>query len=235
MCSSDLHSLISALAESSRYHGYKDPKAPVFLQYELLQYIDLRDAENTKNNSVRAPIKPNVKAPDINFDYGALFSQEFAKNFGYKDPKHPERFLRLDELVDRGYFHELWMFTAPTNDVRTFECIELKPVFDAQFRRTGEIREAGNGEDHDRKWTGRSLRINQLNPDRGIGCGMENLAHCLEGMANADVIPYYTRYFREFAGLDLDKRLNLPFKSFYDLEYGKPVVSYPSQIGRAHV
>lgn len=220
--------LIAALAESSRYHGYQNKDAPIFLQYSVLKYVDLRDSGATKNNSSKTPRKPNVGEKDINFDYNKLFSEEFAPNYGFKDPQNTERFLRLDELVDKGYIHEVWFFSAASGDIRCFECIELKPVFDQNFQRTGAVREAGNGEDPDRKWTGRSLRINNLNPDRGIGCAMENLAHCLEGMANYDVIPYYTKYFREFAQLDLDKRFNLPFKSFYDLEYGKPVVNYPN-------
>lgn len=221
--------LIAALAESSRYHGYKDPKAPVFLEYQVLKYVDLRDPGGTKNNSAKSPIKKQIAPPEINMDYGALFNETFAAYYGFPDPKNPRRFLRLDELVERGYVHEVWFFAAVTGDLRCLECIELKPVFDAKFRRTGEIREAGNGGDPDRKWTGRSLRINHLNPDRGIGCAMENLGHCLEGMANADVIPYYTKYFREYAGLDLDTRYKLPFKSFYELEYGKAVIAYPNE------
>jgi hypothetical protein len=34
---------IRALAESTRYHGFKDPQAPAFLQYEVAKYVDLRD------------------------------------------------------------------------------------------------------------------------------------------------------------------------------------------------
>jgi hypothetical protein len=220
--------LMAALAESSRYHGYKNKNAPVFLRYEVYKYVDLRDPGQTKNNSSRSPVKQNVAPPEMNFDYGALFKEKFAEAYGVRDPKQPTRYLRLDELVDRGYVQEVWFFSAATGDVRCLESIELKPVYDADFRPIpGRISEAGNGEDPDRKWTGRSLRINNLNPDRGIGCAMENLGHSLEGMANYDVIPYFTKYFREYAGLDLDKRYNLPFKSFYDLEYGKPGITYP--------
>ncbi len=220
--------LIAALAESSRYHGYKDKRAPVFLQYQVFKYVDLRDPGQTKNNSSKSPLKRNVAPPDMNCDYSAFFNDTFARYYGVRDPDNPARFLRLDELVDRGYVHEVWFFAAATGDLRCFECIEMKPVYDAQFRQVpGQFRSAGNGEDPDRKWTGRSLRINNLNPDRGIGCAMENLGHCLEGMANSGVIPYYTKYFNEFAGLDLDKRYGLPFKSFYELEYGKDVITYP--------
>lgn len=220
--------LIAALAESSRYHGYQDTSAPVFLQYQVFKYVDLRDPGATKGNSSRSPYKKDAGPKDMNCDYGAFFNDTFAGYFGVRDPKNPGRYYRLDELVNAGYVHEVWFFAAATGDLRCLECIELKPAYDERFRRKpGDIREAGNGGDPDRKWTGRSLRINNLNPDRGIGCAMENLGHCLEGMANADVIPYYTKYFREYAGLDLDARYKFPFSSFYALDYGKKVIDYP--------
>src|SRR5438105_5368758 len=35
--------LIAALRESSRYHGYADPQAPVFLDYQVEKLVDLSD------------------------------------------------------------------------------------------------------------------------------------------------------------------------------------------------
>ncbi len=78
-------------------------------------------------------------------------------------------------------------------------------------------------------WIGRSLRITFLNAHRGVGCGMENFGHALEGMHNYDVIPYYTKYFREYAGFDLDVRYGLPFSSFYWYRYdGSDYNRYPT-------
>jgi hypothetical protein len=143
------------------------------------------------------------------------------------DPDRPGRFLPLAELVDRGAVHEVWFFTEATPDLKCFECVELKPVYDEHFRRLpGRPVQAGNGGDPDQRWIGRSLRINNMNPDRGIGCAMENLGHSLEGMANARAIPYFTRYFHEFAGHDLDRRYALPFPSFYRL-WGTNAIEYP--------
>lgn len=221
--------LIAALKESSRYHGYKDPNAPAFLEYSVWRYVDLRDAGATKGNSVRSPIKKHIEPPHINCDYGGFFTEEFARHIGVRDPRNRERFLRLDELVDQGYVHEVWFTAAPTGDFRCLECVELKPVYDEQFRRIpGRYVQAGNGGDEDQKWTGRSVRINCLNHDRGIGCGMENLGHSMEGIAHSKAIPYFTKYFYEYAGFDLDKRYGLPMNSFYPLWGEGKGISYPS-------
>ncbi len=221
--------LIAALKESSRYHGYKDPSAPAFLEYTVWRYVDLRDPGAAKGNSSRSPIKKDVEAPHANCDYGGFFSDEFARHIGVRDPKDPKRFLRLDELVDQGYVHEVWFTAAPAGDFRCLECVELKPVYDEQFRRIpGRYVQSGNGGDEDQKWTGRSVRINSLNHDRGIGCGMENLGHSMEGMAHGKAIPYFTKYFNEYAGFDLDKRCGLPINSFYPLWGEGKGISYPS-------
>ncbi|MCC6730147.1 MAG: hypothetical protein IT208_12485 [Chthonomonadales bacterium] len=220
--------LIAALRESSRYHGYSDPSAPPFLEYTVWRYVDLRDPDRTKGNSSKSPIKPGVAPPAINTDYGGFFTERFAEYIGVRDPRDRKRFLRLDELVDRGYVHELWLTAAATGDVRSLECVELKPKFDQRFRRIpGQYAQAGNGGDDDQPWTGRSLRINSLNHDRGIGCGMENLAHSFEGMAHSGAIPYFTRYFNVFAMFDLDRRFGLPFNSFYALWGPGKGISYP--------
>lgn len=221
--------LIAAVRESSRYHGYADPKAPAFLEYSVWRYVDLRDPGATKGNSTRSPIKPHIKPPDINCDYGGFFSESFAKHIGVRDPRNKGRYLRLDELVDMGYVHELWFTAAPSGDFRCLECVELKPVYDENFRRLpGRYVQSGNGGDEDQPWTGRSLRINGLNHDRGIGCGMENLGHSLEGMAHGKAIPYFTKYFYEYAGFDLDTRYGLPMNSFYPLWGEGKGISYPS-------
>lgn len=222
-----MEDLMAAVKESSRYHGYKDPNAPAFLDYSIWRYVDLRDAHTTKGNSWKAPIKTHVRQ-GINADYGALFSQDFARNIGVRDPMNKKRFLRLDELLDQGYVHEVWGAAAPDGKFVTLESVELKPVYDEKFRQVrGKYAQSGNGGDPDQKWTGRSCRINILNHDRGIGCGMENLAHSFEGMAHGRTIPYFTRYFYEFAGFDLDKRHDLPFNSYYPLWGEGKGISYP--------
>lgn len=223
-----VNQLLAALKESSRYHGYADPAAPAFLDYSVWRYVDLRDPGVSAGNSSRTPIKPNVKPSDLNFDYGGMFGDRFAEAIGVRDPKNPTRFMRLDELVERGFVHEVVFVINPDGKVGALECVEEKPQYDAAFRKTpGKWVQAGNGGDDLQPWTGRAIRINCLNEERGIGCGMENLAHSFEGLAHSKAIPYFTRYFHEFAGFDLDKRYGLPFDSFYALWGPGKGISYP--------
>lgn len=227
----DFAQLARAVKEGSRYHGYKDQEAPAFLDYQVFKYVSLGDPQgDPTKNSDAAPKKASVTDPnEVNCDYGAFFSEGFAEKIGVRDPENSARFLRLDELVDQGYVHEVWATAQADGIFRTLECVELKPVYDESFRQVpGKWVQAGNGGDPDQPWTGRSVRINILNYTRGIGCGMENLAHSFEGMAHSDAIPYFTRYFDQFAGFDLDKRYGLPWDSFYPLWGEGRGIEYPN-------
>lgn len=223
--------LIAALAESSRFHGYEDPNAPVFLQPRLAKYVDLSDPEPAKEtpdgNSTKCPRVPNWTG-GINFRYKDLYSEKFAEYYGYKDPRNPARYLRLNELVDRGIINELWFLAYQRAAGAPFESTERKPVYDENFKRVGnENRHSGNGGDPEEPWFGRSLRILFINAERGVGCAMESLGHSFEGMAHSNVIPYFRKYFYEYAGFDLDKRYGLPFNSLYHLWGEGKGVSYP--------
>ena len=226
--------LIKALAESTRYHGYKDPKAPAFLQYQVFKFVDLRDADRATGNSRHLPVKNPDARRGFNMKYRAYFSDEFAKHYGVPDPRDPKRFLRLDELLDGGYVHEVWFFeSGNTNAVPhsgSFEVVEEKPVYDEQFRKAGDRWvQAGNGGDRDQPWTGRSIRIGCVNASRGIGCFLESLAHGIEYCAKADAIPYFSRYFKEYAGFDLKARFNLPVNDLYEVDYGGEQIRYPDE------
>jgi hypothetical protein len=219
--------LFQALRESSRYHGYGDSKALPFLDYQLFKFVDLRDGDKPRGNSSRIPIKPNV-TNTYNLDYNAFFGEQFAQLYQVRHPRDTNRFLRLDELVALGYVHELWLFGEATPDVVAYECVEEKPIYDEHFLRQGSrFVQAGNGGDPDQKWTGRSLRLGFINASRGIGCFMESLSHSIEGMANSQAIPYFTKYFHSFSGHDLNKRYSFPYPSFYPLWGDGNGVSYP--------
>lgn len=231
---SQVRQLITAIAESSRYHGYINTKSAVFLQYEQFKFVDLRDSDRKQFDSRKIPVKDKNRKTGINFNYGELFSENFAREYGVVDPRNSKRYLRLDELVDAGYVHEVWFFVSgqeePGRNIASLEVVEEKPVYDKSFQRKPDRWvQAGNGGDDDQPWTGRSLRINSLNASRGIGCALENLGHGLEGLSNSGAIPYFTQYFKEFAGFDLNKKYNLPFESFYGVDYGKKMIEYPDQ------
>lgn len=223
--------LITALAESSKYHGYKNANAAPFLNYQVFKFIDLRDG--TTGDSAKAPVKRNSNGkarPGINFDYGQLFSQEFANHYGVVDPRDSKRFLRLDELVDAGYVHEVWFFVSGDvkGEARALESVEEKPRYNDKFEKIEDrFVQAGNGGDNDQPWTGRSVRLGCVNSSRGIGCFLESLGHSMEGTASSGAIPYFTKYFTEYAGFDLNTRYNVPFKSFYDVGYDGKNIRYP--------
>ncbi|HEU4753102.1 MAG TPA: hypothetical protein VFU47_08335, partial [Armatimonadota bacterium] len=220
--------LVECLRESSRFHGYEDPQAPPFLEYQVEKLVDLTDADPKQSgpdgNSSRYPRVPDWKE-GINFQYSQLFTPKFAAYYGYADPARPGRFLSLKELVDQGTIHEVWFLALQGKFGAPLESVEVKQAYDERFRkRAGVSVQAGNGGDPGQPFLGRSLKILFINAERGPGCAMESLGHSMEGMAHSGAVPYFTRYFHEFGGFDLDRRFGLPFKSLY--EAPKPV-SYP--------
>lgn len=227
--------LIACLRESSRFHGYADPAAPPFLEYQVEKFVDLTDrmsaggrppGEGPDGNSSRYPRVPGWKE-GINFQYSELFRPKFAAHYGYPDPDRPGRFLSLHALVDRGVIHEVWFLARQGDAGAPYESVEVKQAYDDGLRKiAGKSVQAGNGGDPGQPFIGRSLRILFVNAERGPGCAMESLGHSMEGMAHSNAIPYFRRYFYEFAGFDLDRRFGLPFNSLYGK--GPSPLSYPT-------
>ncbi len=221
---------IAALAESTRYHGFSDPQAPAFLQYEVARYIDLRDQPpgpgRENRNSRRYPRgdRPGTTR------YAPFYSDELAKAYGFPDPAKPGRFLSLHALIEAGLVHELWFFGIHDDEIAAFESVEFKQYYDQEGKAIDDRHgPAGNGHPDDMPWSGRSFRITWFNTDRGLGCGMENFGHALEGMANYDTIPYFKKYFDEFAEFDLNKRYaGFPVDRLYAIRMGTAdKVEYP--------
>ncbi len=235
--------LIAAIRESSRYHGFEDPNAPAFLDYQVFKLVDLTDsappADKLDGNSTRYPRIPNWKE-GINFQYSQLFGEKFAGYYDAGDPDNPTRRLSLRELVEKGFVHEVWFLAKQGQYGAPFESIEVKQAYDEAFHKIpGKSVQAGNGGDDGQPFIGRSLRILFINAERGPGCAMESLGHSLEGMANCNAIPNLRKYFREFAGFDLDKRYGLPFDSLYargdtKLSYPTPTTMVYQRDGREH-
>jgi len=218
--------MVEVIAEASRYHGYADEAAPVFLQPELAYSVDLRDAEPPEDwpyrNSTLYPREDPVEGY-WGFDYERLFDDEFAALYGVEDPDAPGELLDLCELHDRGLVHEVWIYgDADVPDVSAAEILELKPYYDEDRQRLPEMnRCAGNGcfdaEDTIPDACTRTVRIAWYNNTRGPGCFLESLSHGFEsaGAWNPDQIPTLQRDFVRFAAYELDDRFGLPFDSFY--------------------
>jgi hypothetical protein len=233
-----LQQAVDAIAEGSRYRGYADPDAPVFLQYELAHEVDLRDGSPDANapllNSTRYP-RELVPTGSWGLDYGAFFTEAFAEEMGIEDPDTGE-VLTLCELIDSGRVHEVWIYgDADVPDVAAAEIVEKKPFYDQERRRTLDPMNAcaGNGcfDFDDDVPCERTVRIAWFNHTRGPGCFLESLSHGMEsiGAWNANQLPSLSKDFIPFSGHDLDGRLSLPIESFYDCPYDRDCLEYPSE------
>jgi hypothetical protein len=221
-----------ALSVSSRYHGFENAAAPAFLNYKIVKYVDMRDrpipAERAKNNSAFFPYLPKG-TPGQNFDYAQLYSEAFAKFYGFRDPDDHTRYLTLGELINSGFVHELWFHALHDEYGSPFESIEDKQYYDKNLKPIkGKHGAAGNGHFDKLPWVGRSFRITFLNVQRGVGCGLESASHAFEGIANHNAIAYFKPYFDEFAELDLNKRYpELPERSLYGMLGQENHAEYP--------
>jgi len=229
--------VIRATAEATRYHGYKNPDAPAFIEYEVARFVDLRDRSGPnagqRTISNLFPRKKDRKPWEVLCDYGAFFTDGFAKHYGFRDPRDPERSLNLRELINAGLVHEMWFYAIhqPGDQWPGRETCEIKQFYDKDCRPIeGKHGQAGNGADRTIPWVGRSFRIAFFNPHRGVGCAMENFGHTLEWMATTKSIAYFRKYFLEYAGLDLDRRYGVPFGELYRTDPRiKDSISYPTR------
>lgn len=225
---------IKALAESTRYHGFEDPNAPAFLQYEVVKYVDMRDRpippEREQRNSAFFPYKPKG-TPGQCFDYGALYNDTFARFYGFEDPDDHTRCLNLDELINYGIVNELWFYGIHDDRGSPLESIEDKQFYDENCQPIpGKHGPSGNGHDPAMHWSGRSFRITFFNIHRGVGCGMESFSHAFEGISNHDSIAYFRKYFLEFSELNLQTRYpQLPGPHLYAVLGNENHAEYPDE------
>jgi hypothetical protein len=223
--------IFAGLKEGSRYHGYTDPGAPAFLDYQLARSVDLTDHPPPSGyqlrNSTRYPRKPAGTADYWHFNYGALFSPQFADYYGFGDPDHPGKNLPLCELLRRGIVHEIWVYgDADTpGDVNAAEVLEWKQRYDGQNHPLAGAFDpcAGNGcfDASDIPDCGVSFRVPWVNHTRGPGCLLHSLGHGFEGMAGHGnsaqaSVPALGKTFSHFANFDLRDRLGQPFQTWYD-------------------
>ncbi|MCE9576331.1 MAG: PPC domain-containing protein [Deltaproteobacteria bacterium] len=237
-----LQGIIAALEEGSRYHGYANPQAPAFLDYQLAYTIDLRDvtppAGYALHNSTRYPRENPVEGA-WGFDYEQLFTQQFADYYHIPDPQNPSHNLTLAELVDRGLVNEVWVLgDADVPDVSAAEVLEIKPMYDANRVRLATMnRCAGNGcfDDEDAIPLTRSLRIGWVNATRGPGCFLESLGHGIESFGNStNDVPYFSQYFQEFANMNMNTKYGTPFQNLYAVPYDGVHISYPTTTSLAY-
>src|SRR5262245_13586565 len=69
--------LIAAIREASRWHGYSDPSAPPFLEYEIAKIADLRDPEPSPDLPDRNSSLYPRDADGLSFEHSSLFTAEY--------------------------------------------------------------------------------------------------------------------------------------------------------------
>ena len=235
-----VEAVITAIRESSRYHAYQNSEAPAFLDYQVFKFVNLTDEvlppedQRMDGNSSLYPRPPDWKPGRINFQYAELFKDKFTELYDVRNPDKASQKLSLEEMVNRGMVHEVWFLAAQGQFGAPLECTEAKQVYDTMLRKVaGKSAHAGVGAAEEQPFIGRSLRILHLNPDRGPGFAMEHLSGSLEALSTSKAIPYFTRYFTEYAGFDLDKRFRLPFDRLSNRSNGTEV-SYPTPDSMAY-
>lgn len=213
--------VIEAIREGTRYHANQNPEAKPFLDYRIFKTVSITDpaplpeSQRMDGNSSLYPRVKDWKPGQPNFQYSALFSEAFAAYYKEKDPNDASRMMTLDELVTRGRVHEVWILAQQSTFGSPHPTVELKQAYDATLRKIKDKAvQAGAGALNDVPFLGRSLRIVYINNERGPGCAMETLGVSLESLAESNAVPYFTRYFNEFAGFDLKTRYKTPFESF---------------------
>lgn len=224
--------LIAAIRESSRYHGYRDPKAPPFLDYQIFKVVSITDpnplpeAERQDGNSSLYPRVPNWQPGMVNFQYNALFSEQFTRHYAVKDAQDTARLIPLDEMINKGMVNEVWFLALQGNFGAPHPFVEIKQGYDENSRKIkGKWVQAGVGEAKEIIPFGRSLRILYMNGERGAGCMLETLGLGLEAMASSNAVPYFSQYFTEFAGFDFKKRYKTPFEGIH--KRGEIEVEFP--------
>lgn len=239
--------ITAAIREGTRYHANQNPDAKPFLDYKIYKVVSITDpaplseSQRMDGNSSLYPRVKDWKPGQPNFQYSALFSEAFAGYYKEKDPNDPARMMSLDELVTRGKVHEVWILAQQSTFGSPLPMVELKQAYDATLRKIKDKSvQAGVGPLNDVPFIGRSLRIAYINNERGPGCAMETLGVSLEALAESKAIPYFTRYFNEYAGFDLKTRYNMPFESFLKkpdnitLEFTEPSTLQYSVKGELH-
>ena len=223
--------LALAIRESSRYHGSSDASAPPFLEYQIFKVVNLTDEAELPdemrmegNSSLYPRIPDKNEIP--NFRYEALYSEEFTEKYGVEKPGGGKA--SLTDMVEVGMVHEVWLIANQGAFGGPFGCVEVKQAYSEEGRPIARKSvQAGTGAATDLPFTGKSLRVLFLNAERNVGCALENLSRALETLSASKAVPYFTRYFEEYAGFDLKARFRLPFASLYgrngmEMDYPEP-------------
>ena len=224
---------IAALALGSQYHGYSDPAAPPFLNYQLLKTIDLTDQGGPPANwpypsSTKLPLTPSGA-----FDATALFTQAFGDLYQFPDGD-TGRNLTLCQLFEQGVINELWVAIGE-GPPRGIDSLERKQVYGPSGIATQGQFEAAAGGSGDLSGVecGVTVRMAHLSPVRGLGCDLDIRSWSLQAETTLAAVPYLHDNALAFFNSDFDSRFHVPFTSWDDICSNStdtlPCLSYGSQ------
>jgi hypothetical protein len=221
---------VNGIAVGSRYHGYSDPSAPAFLNYQIAKVVDLTDhpvpAGWTNPSSTQLPVTPAG-----NFDPLALFSARYSALYAFPDPTDSTRFLSLCELFEKGVINELWIEDGETGIRRVPLNAERKQVYDATNHAITGMFDAcsgGNGSCLQDVSCRVTVRMAHLDQNRGTGCDLEVRGWGVAGMF--DALPAFAASAATFLNQDFQTRFGVLFDGWENLcdATGAACVSYPT-------
>jgi hypothetical protein len=205
----------AALAEGSRYHGYSNASAPAFLNYQVVHYVDLPGQPTRSGNG---------------FGYAEFMtSQTFADKVGMTAPGGT-RNLTVCELFEQGLINEAWVAERSDDPAKLYEILARGQEYNADFsKKAGEFDNcSGNGCVNGFE-CGVSVRLGEINLDRGPGCATHAYGHGIESQVKRNQIPYFTRNATRFFNFGLDDSYGTPFGDFYMCPYDTTqCVQYPT-------
>jgi hypothetical protein len=209
---------IDAIAESSRYHGYADPRAFAFLNYDLVKLVDLTDHPPSPTSPFESSTLLPTDAAGA-FDGGALFTPSFARNYGFFDPASAQP-LTLCQLFEQGFINELWLMTGDEGSPRRPPLMsESKQVYDPQSHPIPGMFEDTGYQPFPGLHCKVTARIAYISPLRGADCDLVPRSAGIENTASASppAIPYLTDNASDFFNDDFKARDGATFDSWADL------------------
>jgi hypothetical protein len=217
-----LKSVAVATAEGSRYHAYADKSAQPQVQYNIRYVVNLRDQATTPWPAIW-PMKLKQDGK-YHFIYSNLFTSKFAAAMGFHDPDHPESYIGLRELFERGLINEVWMvYPEIYNDPKitqpgVYETAAHMQRYDAEGKKIPGAFDncwgIGCQENSERANASVTMRFTELNMDRGVGCFLHATDHMWEaGIARDN--PEFDRESMRFFNRGLKTR-GFPADSLYD-------------------
>ena len=211
--------VVTDLRAASEYHRYVDGSAigRFQLDYSVIGFVDARDG-GPDPWPADWPVYVGSDGKH-HFNYDGLFTQGYAKHFGFVDPDDPSRYLKLCDLFERGIINELWVSSPRVegNPLGVYESRARIQMYDADDQPlAGQFMDdMGVATEGKCKVT---TRMSEIATDTtGVwsdGGDLHAHGHAYEATPRA--IPELMKESKRFWNFDLASRLHLGFYSEYD-------------------